>query len=322
MAAMADLIHVQVVAPALLRDEVTSYIEGLDASCNVIVMADAARQPRGDVVTFDVAREAINDVLGRLEDLGIVEHGSITVFHTELSLSKAAERAQQLTPGEPQDTVIWDEVVVKLHESADVSWAYIAFFVVAAVIGAAGVMTDSSVLIVGAMVVGPEFAPLAGFAFGLHSRDRRLVGQSARAFLIGTAAAVTAALAVSLLVRAIDRVPVAYALGQRSLTTFITDPDIFTVIVAAAAGVAGILALTQDRAGTLVGVLISVTTIPAIAEIGVGIAFLDGDEVTGALSQLGLNLVCLVAVGMVTLTVLRRISPDLGPTRDPLRPLA
>jgi len=104
----------------------------------------------------------------------------------------------------------------------------------------------------------------------------------------------------------IDRVPEPYRLDERELTTFIADPDVFTVIVAAAAAVAGMLALTQDRAGTLVGVLISVTTIPAIAEIGVGVALGQGDDVLGALAQLGLNLVCLVLAGVATAVPKRR----------------
>ena len=308
---MADLIHVQVVAPAALRDEVTRYIEELGAGCNVIVMADAARQPHGDVITFDLAREAVNEVLGHLEDLGVVEQGSITVFHSELTLSRAAELAQARAPGEPEDAVIWDEVAAMLRGSVILSWGYLAFFIVAAVIAAVGVLTDSSILIVGAMVVGPEYAPLAGVAFGIFHRDGRLVRRGLGTFSVGTVVAVGAAIVVGLFVRVIDRVPEPYRLDERELTTFIADPDVFTVIVAAAAAVAGMLALTQDRAGTLVGVLISVTTIPAIAEIGVGVALGQGDDVLGALAQLGLNLVCLVLAGVATLLVLRRISPGL-----------
>jgi len=309
---VADLIHLQIVAPAVLRAAVTAYIEDLDAACNVVVLNDAARQPHGDVVAFDLPRESINEVLAELEDLGVVEHGSITVFHTELTLSERAERAQLAAPGEPDDTVIWDEVAVKLHQAVGLSPPYLAFFVIAAVIAAAGVLTDSPILIVGAMVVGPEYAPLASIAFGVHRRDGDLIGRGAMTFLVGVVLAAAAAAAITLLVRAVDQVPAVYLEGERPLTSFITHPDLFTVVVAAAAAVAGMLALTQDKAGTLVGVLISVTTIPAIAEIGVGVAFANGDEITGALTQLGINLVCLVTVGVLTLVALRRLSPDLN----------
>ncbi|MBA3605294.1 MAG: DUF389 domain-containing protein [Actinomycetota bacterium] len=319
---MADVLHLQVVAPHSLGAEVSTYVEEIDAACNVIVLVDAARQPRGDVITFDVPREAINDVLDHLEALGVAEHGSVTVFHTELTMSRAAERAHLRAPGDPDDTVIWDEVAVKLRQAVSVTLPFIAFFVVAAVIAAAGVLTDSPILIVGAMVVGPEYGPLAAVAFGIHRRDGWLMGRGAFAFGLGTASAIGAATLTALVVRALGQVPDPYSTDQRPLTAFITEPDLFTALVAVAAAVAGMLALTQDRAGTLVGVLISVTTIPAIAAIGVGIAFGNGDEVSGAATQLAINLGCLVAVGVVTLSVLRRSTPHLRHSTDPVAPAA
>lgn len=306
---MADLLHLQVVAPGDLAPHVVDYVEHLDSSLNIVVMVGAARRPTGDVVTFSVARESINDVLGGLTELGVVAEGAVTVFHTELALSEHADTVQERAPGDPNDTVIWDEVAAKLTQSVGVTLPFLAYFVVAAVIAAVGVLTDSPILIVGAMVVGPEYGSLASVAFGFHRRDLGLVRRGAGAFAVGTAVAVAAALLVSLLVRAVGQVPDVYTDGLRPLTEFITKPDLFTAIVAGAAGIAGMLALTQGRGDTLVGVLISVTTIPAIAEVGVGLAFGDGDEVTGALAQLGVNLSCLVAVGVATLVVLRRLSP-------------
>ncbi|MFV0308447.1 MAG: DUF389 domain-containing protein [Desertimonas sp.] len=315
---MADLIHLQVVAPAGLREEVTAYVEDNEAALNVVVWTGAARQPHGDVLTFDVPREAINQILADFEEMGVVEHGSITVFHTELTLSHHAEQAHDDAPGDPVDTVIWDEVAVTLRAAAVPSMTYVAFYVVAAVIGAVGVLTDSPILIVGAMVVGPDYAPLASVAFGIHRRDRQLVKRGAVTFAIGAAVAIGTAALIALLIRVLGQTPEPYSLDQRPNTEFITNPDIFTVIVAAAAAVAGMMALTQQRAGTLVGVLISVTTVPAMAEIGVQIAFGHAQGIGGALTQLGLNLACIVTVGSATLAILQRASPDLTRPTAPL----
>jgi uncharacterized hydrophobic protein (TIGR00271 family) len=312
---MADLLHIQVVAPGSRREEVIGFVEGHGATCHVVVQTDAARQPRGDMISFDVAREAGNDVIDGLRLLGLQEHGAIVVFHTELAISATAELAHIEAPGEPDETVIWDEVTVALRHAVAVTVPFLAFFVVAAIIAAVGVMTDSAVLIVGAMVVGPEYPSLASVAFGLHRRDVGLVGRGAMCFAVGTTAAVTAAALTALLVRALDQVPARFTLSDRPMTDFITHPDVFTVLVAMAAAVAGMLALTQGRAGTLVGVLISVTTIPAIAAIGVGLAFARRSEVLGALAQLGINLVCLIVVGVATLAALRRATPHLQALR-------
>jgi hypothetical protein len=55
----------------------------------------------------------------------------------------------------------------------------------------------------------------------------------------------------------------------------------------------------------LIGVLISVTTIPAAANVGVAAAYGDWSEFRGALAQLGINLLCLIAAGVATLMVQR-----------------
>ena len=313
---MADLIHLQVVAPVSMRAAVTDYVEGLPAACNVVVLAGAARQPHGDVLTFDLPREAINEVIDRLEALGVAEHGSITLFHTELTLSRHAERAHEHAPGDPDHTVIWDRVAENLRTSAVPTFAYLSFFVIAAVIAAAGILTDSPILIVGAMVVGPEYAPLASISYGLFHRDGGLIVRGASTLLLGTLLAVGAAAAVTLIVRGVDQVPDAFLAGDRPMTAFITEPDVFTVIVAAAAAVAGMLALTQQRSGTLVGVLISVTTIPAIAEIGVELAIGDAPGLRGAAAQLALNLACIIVVGLATIALLSRMSPRLSLDAD------
>jgi hypothetical protein len=52
-------------------------------------------------------------------------------------------------------------------------------------------------------------------------------------------------------------------IAERPLTSFIWNPDALSWIVGFLAGIAGMLALTSAKSGALVGVLISVTTIPA-----------------------------------------------------------
>jgi hypothetical protein len=77
-------------------------------------------------------------------------------------------------------------------------------------------------------------------------------------------------------------------------------------VVAVLAGVVGMLSLTESRSGALVGVLVSVTTIPAVANVGVAAAYREWSEVVGAMLQLGLNVAALAAAGVATLTVQHR----------------
>ena len=73
------------------------------------------------------------------------------------------------------------------------------------------------------------------------------------------------------------------------------------MVVATLAGIVGVVSLVEARAGALIGVFISVTTIPAAADIGVSIAFANWSEAFGSLVQLLLNLTILLTVGAVGL---------------------
>jgi uncharacterized hydrophobic protein (TIGR00271 family) len=167
-------------------------------------------------------------------------------------------------------------------------------------------MTDSPVLIIGAMVVGPEFGPLAGLAVALVELKKDLAIKSFVALAVGFPVAMTLTLIVTLALRAADIAPSSIDAG-RELTQFISHPDEFTIIVALLAGVAGMLSLTNAKSGALIGVLISVTTIPAAGNAAVAVAYGDWDEWRGAAGQLALNLVLITLSAVATLYVQRRI---------------
>jgi uncharacterized hydrophobic protein (TIGR00271 family) len=79
-------------------------------------------------------------------------------------------------------------------------------------------------------------------------------------------------------------------IAERPLTSFIWKPDALSWIVGFLAGIAGMLALTSAKSGALVGVLISVTTIPAAANVAVAIAYWVPSEAIGSVIQLVINL--------------------------------
>jgi uncharacterized membrane protein len=108
-------------------------------------------------------------------------------------------------------------------------------------------------------------------------------------------------------IRAFDLQPRAFELGIRPVSDLINTPNAFSVIVAVLAGIVGVVSLTEARASTLIGVFVSVTTIPAAADVGLSVAFEEWSEVGGAFLQLLLNVVILIVVGAIGLEVQRRI---------------
>jgi len=101
--------------------------------------------------------------------------------------------------------------------------------------------------------------------------------------------------------------PASFGTENHSLSATIASPDFFAGFVAFCAGVAGMLSLTTAKSGALIGVLISVTTIPAAANVGVAAAYADGESFRGSLGQLGLNIAALLVAGTLTLQFQRLV---------------
>jgi hypothetical protein len=94
-------------------------------------------------------------------------------------------------------------------------------------------------------------------------------------------------------------------LAERPLTDFIWRPDALSWIIGFLAGIAGMLSITSARSGALIGVLISVTTVPAAANAAVAIAYGVPHEAIGSAAQLLINLASIVVAGVITLVIQR-----------------
>lgn len=297
------MLHLRLVVPTDLREPVLDRLDRDPTVCDLTILSDRARRPDGTVVLLDLPVEAANPLLDDLKELGLAREGAIILQHTETAISGAAEEAERLAHGDPAHAVIWDEVAQRLGDEADLSASFLAFMLSATLIGAVAVLTDSPILVIGAMVVGPEFGPLAAMMLAVHRRRWGDLRRAATTLVVGFALGGLAALALTAVLQLAGQVPATYVAGSPRFTRYISHPDEFTVLVAVLAGMAGVLSLTEDRAGTLVGVVISATTIPALADVGVGAALGHHREALGALVQLVTNVGCLLTVGIVTLMV-------------------
>ena len=299
------MIHLRIVAPAHECDNVLDLLKASASVTNLIFLPGAAKKPEGDVVLCDVAREDASVVIGDLKELNIHKKGSIAIEEIDSQLSVAADEAEKAAAGAPSDAVVWEEVESRTSENTELSANFVAFMVLAMLIAASGIFLDSTILIIGAMVVGPEFGPLAGLCVAATQRRPDVAKRSLLALAVGFPAGILAAFVFSLIVKWTGLEPSGFAVGENSFTQFISQPNAFSVIVAFFAGMAGVLSLTSTKSGALVGVLISVTTIPAAANIGLAAAYGDGDELIGALTQLSLNLAAICLAGVGTLYVQR-----------------
>ncbi|MER7978808.1 DUF389 domain-containing protein [Streptomyces sp. NPDC095817] len=295
------MLHLRLITPADRTDDVVRLIEATVGTAHVVVLPGAARNPAGDVVLCDVAREAGDELIGGLRDLGIDHTGSIAVEDIDLSLSKRADKAEADAPGEGADAVLWEHLEEATHEESTLSVTYVAFITIATMIAACGVVLDNAVLIVGAMAVGPEFGPLAGLCTATVQRAPRLALRSLTALLAGFAIAMAVTVLFSLFMDGVGLFTEAQLEGPRPNTGFVYAPDWFSFVVAVLAGAAGMLSLTSAKSGALVGVAISVTTVPAAANAAVALSYGDMGQTWGSTKQLLFNLLGIVLAGILTL---------------------
>jgi uncharacterized hydrophobic protein (TIGR00271 family) len=301
------VVHLRIVVPAHVTEHALHLLDAIPSVTNLIYLERAAKRPEGDVILCDVAREDASVVISDLRELEIDVEGSIAIEHIESQISTAATLAEKAAIGLPSDAVIWEEVESKTQENIELSTSFLAFMVLAMLIAAVGILIDQVILIIGAMIVGPEFGPIAGLCVAVVEKRVDLARRSFAALAVGFPVGIVATLLFCLVLNAFDLAPSGFTQEGHPFTAFIASPDAWSFLVAFLAGMVGMLSLTSTKSGALIGVLISVTTIPAAANIGVAAAFGDWDQCLGAVGQLSLNLGALLLAGVLTLFLQRKL---------------
>jgi uncharacterized hydrophobic protein (TIGR00271 family) len=301
------VVHLRIVVPSHNAEHALDLLNASPSVANLIYLERAAHKPEGDVILCDVAREDASLIIADLKEFGIEREGSIALEQIDSEISDVAKRAEKAAVGLPSDAVVWEEVESRTSENTELSVSFLLFMVLACLIASVGILLDSPILIIGAMVVGPEFGPIAGLCVAAVQRRGALVKRSLLPLVIGFPLGITAAFLFVLAVKGLDLPPSDFSVSVHPNTDFISHPDEFSFLVAVFAGTAGVLSLTSEKSGALVGVLISVTTIPAAANIGVASAYADWSEWRGAIAQLAVNLSAILLAGIVTLFIQRKI---------------
>lgn len=301
------MLHLRLTVPTDRRQDVLDLLQAEIGTANIAVLPNCSIKPPGDVILADVARESADAVISGLRERRIDEVGTISLASVDTTISRAAERAEDGAPGEGSDAVIWEQVIRATDAESAMSVTYIAFLAIATVLASIAIVLDSAVLIVGAMVLGPEFGPMAAVAVGIVHRRRSVVRQAVLALVAGFAAAIAITTLLALAARGLGWIDASLADAARPQTGFIIEPDKWSLIVAFIAGIAGILSLTASRSGALVGVFISVTTVPAAGNVALAVALGAASEFWGSLLQLGINIGAILLAGILTMLVQRAV---------------
>jgi len=289
----------RITCPTGRTEQIVELLMGHARATEIAVIPAASRLSGGDVILADVPRRFIDEVLALLPDPQRLQGLHITV-----------EASEQLFPQTPEndnddEAVVWAQVIQDVHETGRLSVINILLMVVAAMIAALGILQDQLLLIVGAMALSPDYFPVADACLSVVRRDWSRFFQALRTLAVSFGAGAVGALVLTEALTLLGFVDPVTTVPSQQLTAFIAQPNFLSVVVAALAGIAGALAITLPDARGLVGVFVSITTIPAAANIGVASAAHDRAQLIGATVQLVVNVVMLLITGTITLEIRR-----------------
>ncbi len=300
------MIHLRIIAPESHSEATVALLVASTSVANVVVVPGAAVDPIGDMISCDVADEDASYIVGDLRRMGIAQLGAIDITQIDASVSLGADEAEAAAVGRPADAVIWENVSARIDNQGLISTGMIALFGLSGVIAAVAILIDSAPIVVGAMALCPDFGPIAAFAVGVVRRRREEARGGLIALLVGFAVAIVAAFLAVKALTVVGVAPDVFNATNNTLAQTIAAPNIYSVIVALCAGAAGMLSVTLGKAGALVGVAVSITTIPAAAAIGLSLSYSDWSTMTGASGQLAVNIASLLLSATLMLAFQRR----------------
>lgn len=302
----------RVASPPEHTGRVVQLLAGEAGSTEVSVLAGAVQPDGDDLILAQVPRAQVDPLLARVRAADVPSGIQVAV--------QPSVRVLPPPPPSPDDeAVVWAQVTAEIQAAGRLCWSNTLLVVAAAMIAAIGILEDQLLLIVGAMALSPDYFPVVDTCLALSRRAWSAARRGAATLVISFAAAAAGAW---LLTEALVAIGLVARAGERTtdFTSFIAHPDSLSMVVALIAGVAGALAVTLPDARGLVGVFVSITTIPAAANIGVGIVARDPAEIAGAAVQLLANVCGLLAAGTATLALRHRgraprVLQDLLPAR-------
>ena len=171
--------HIRVTTPTELTEKVLAVFTDDPAVSSLSVLRGASLHPVGDLVLADVAREATNDIVEQLDALGVPHCGTIHVEPVTTWVSRVGLDAERHTPGSSADAVVWADVTQRAYEESELNWTYLAFMTLATLLASIAIVVDSQILVIGAMVLGPEFIAIAALGLALVRRRGSLFAAAA-----------------------------------------------------------------------------------------------------------------------------------------------
>ncbi|TFG29867.1 TIGR00341 family protein [Candidatus Thorarchaeota archaeon] len=220
------------------------------------------------IFQFRIKDDFINETIEGLKSRGVgVEYGFVDIIDLKASLPREMEEKVNDAKIQREATLAVEEIYDSVKKQASLSFDYIAFVILAALMAGIGLIQNNVTVIVASMLLSPLMGPMLGVALGYVVRDRALFVKGTRNELIGIALSLSvgAVLGIVLLIFFPGIVTLVQADFQSGVITEITRRGGFAALdigVAIFSGAAVAVSVTRGDMSTLVGVAISAALMP------------------------------------------------------------
>ncbi len=196
------------------------------------------------------------------------------------------------------DAASQEEVNSNIHKGIMIRGTNLWVLIFAIFIASLGLNTNSTAVIIGAMLISPLMGPIIGMGYSMGVYDFTLLKESLRNFLI--------MIVVSLITSAIFFTLPLISSTQSELLAR-TQPTTYDILIALFGGLAGMVAQTRkDRTGTVIpGVAIATALMPPLCTVGYGLATFQFRFMLGALYLFTINSIFIALASFIVTRVMK-----------------
>lgn len=195
------------------------------------------------------------------------------------------------------DAASQEEVNSNIQKGIMIRGTNLWVLIFAIFIASLGLNTNSTAVIIGAMLISPLMGPIIGMGYSMGVYDVNLLKESVRNFLI--------MIVVSLVTSAIFfTLPLITSTQSELLAR--TQPTTYDILIALFGGLAGMVAQTRkDRTGTVIpGVAIATALMPPLCTVGYGLATFQFKFMLGALYLFTINSIFIALASFIVTRIM------------------
>lgn len=224
------------------------------------------------VLQFRIPDDSVNETIEALKSRGVgVEYGFVDILDLKASLPRESEEKANDSKIQRDATLAVEEIYENVKKQSSLSFDYIAFIILAAVMAGFGLIQNNVTIIVASMLLSPLMGPMLAIAFGYVVRNNSLFVKGTMNEVIGIVLSLSVGVAMALVMPILqpDMVAtIANDVGTGATVTNITEItrragfSPLDVGVAIFSGAAVAVSVTKGDMSSLVGVAISAALMP------------------------------------------------------------